>query len=627
MLDFFGHGQHDFGPGMSLLYAVHRLLQLVSAGRVRFVPYALMAQPVRPTLGQVPFGGRGTEVQRVQPGHPWLEGLPREAAVVAGRFEAGAECFVARHRGKFAGCIWTARRKYLEDEVRCDFELTDPQSTIWDFDVYVEPRYRMTRVLATLWLHVNAALHEEGIHWTLSRISQFNTASMRAHQRLGAQRVATAIFLVVGPVEISWCGTPARMHVSLSKRKRIGIRVAPPSEPLRGAIGPSALPSASRRTAALVLGVDSHGLAVIRALADAGVPTYALERDMALPGALTNRLQGLFPTAGFEAEHLIPALRKARQQLAHFDQVSLLAINDRQVEAIGHHIAEVSSLFAVSWADCADAVLELQRKSALQKVSERQGLRYPRSVLFDGVTGVERVRDFRFPMIIKPVRPLSSFKTLLAGGPEELAKLLHERRADLPILGQEYVAGDDTHIHFGALLLDRGHVVHGMTGRKLASHPPARGQTIVAETTQDEEILALTRKFFDGCNLSGPVSLELKRDAEGACWVIEPTVGRTDFWAELCISAGFNQPLLEHQVACGLPVSPAAPMRHCMWYDTERAPLAYLLQSVSRLTWRPGARSQVFPYVGHRDPGPAGRAMRNLVARAVGRVRARTGLT
>jgi predicted ATP-grasp superfamily ATP-dependent carboligase len=357
-------------------------------------------------------------------------------------------------------------------------------------------------------------------------------------------------------------------------------------------------------TAAVVCGLDSHGLAVARALDQAGVPVYALHNSGPLPGAYTKSVRRVFPADDLTSARIVPALLAARRRLPH-KSVALRAVNDRQVGAIATHIGALRPHYRVAWGHSRRTVLDLLRKDKLEAWTRRQGLRYPRSVVFDASTGARAAAGFQFPVIIKPVRPLSSFKTLLAHDLPTLERLLARQAHDLPIAGQEYIEGDDRQIYFGALMLDRGRVVHGMVGRKIASHPPARGQTLVAETVDEPEVLRLTEQFFAGTRLSGPVSLELKRDPQGRYWVIEPTVGRTDFWAQLCISAGFNQPLMEYLLACDLPVSPPdeAPL-DCVWYDSERDPLAFVSSCWQEQRLRPHGKTPVFPYYGHGDWRP-----------------------
>lgn len=375
----------------------------------------------------------------------------------------------------------------------------------------------------------------------------------------------------------------------------------------------------ARSRAALVLGLDSHGLSVVRALADAGVTVYAMERNQLCPGATSNRVKRVFPVKDFDAEHLLPALAQARADMVLHQDVALLAINDRQVAVIARNLERVLADYLVAWAPEAETILTLQRKDTLERIALAQGLHYPRSRIFDRPVIESNAIDLQFPVILKPVQPLSSFKTLLLQDATELAPALERHARDLPILAQEYVTGGDESIFFGALLLDRGRAIYGVAGRKLASYPPARGQTTVAETVDEPEILKLTEQFFAGMNLSGPVSLELKRDEAGRHWVIEPTVGRTDFWSELCVSAGFNQPYMEFQLACGLPIDHPVRTRKCVWYDTEREPLGWLRLAWRESTWRPRGAYQAFPYWGRGDWRPVARAARQFLTDRLGR--------
>jgi hypothetical protein len=164
--------------------------------------------------------------------------------------------------------------------------------------------------------------------------------------------------------------------------------------------------------------------------------------------------------------------------------------------------------------------------------------------------------------------------------------------------------------------------VQEIVGRKIASYPPARGQTTVAETVDAPEVLALTRRFFAGLNLSGPVSLELKRAPDGSFWVIEPTVGRTDFWLELCVAAGFNQVYQEFQLALGQPAQPTALRGPVCWFDGERDILAYWKAVLAHGSLRPfGGKRPVFTFWRAGDQGPFLRACQlGLATRVRGRL-------
>lgn len=195
----------EFGSGgLALMYAAHRLLNRATGGRVAIVPYLLVAQPI----GTAPLSdGRSdvsTRVERVGPGHPLLPSFPRPGDVLARRFSSGAECYAATVKGEFAGHIWIARGRFSEDEVRCVYTWEDAASSVWDFDVYVVPRLRLGRTLSRLWSAVDASLSASGVQWTFSRINRFNTASVKAHLRLGALEVGRLVFVTIGRLQLTW---------------------------------------------------------------------------------------------------------------------------------------------------------------------------------------------------------------------------------------------------------------------------------------------------------------------------------------------------------------------------------------------------------------------------------------
>ena len=131
-------------------------------------------------------------------------------------------------KGSFGGYIWISRGQHAEDEVRCRYILASPERSAWDFDVYVEPRLRLGRTLARLWWHVDQALAGEGVRWCFSRISLFNSGSLAAHQRLGAVRLGTAVFLVLGPAQLAVLSVAPFVHASWGNSPGPQIRLAPP---------------------------------------------------------------------------------------------------------------------------------------------------------------------------------------------------------------------------------------------------------------------------------------------------------------------------------------------------------------------------------------------------------------
>lgn len=213
---------------VALLYALHRVLQKLSGGRAAIVPYLLVAQPVgNPVLAEV-RADAGTVVERIGPGHALLAAFPRPPAVIAQRFADGAECHVATVKGQFAGHIWIARQRYVEDEVRCVYEIAEPATGVWDYDVYVEPRLRLGRTMGRLWKAVDERLAAEGVRWSFSRINRFNAGSVKSHQRLGAVTTGRVVFLVLGPVQLALGRCIGFVQVSLNGASIPHLQLTPP---------------------------------------------------------------------------------------------------------------------------------------------------------------------------------------------------------------------------------------------------------------------------------------------------------------------------------------------------------------------------------------------------------------
>lgn len=220
------------GLGNGLLYAFGQALKRATGGRARLIRYVLVAQPV-PLAGDVQCRpSPKNPIRIVEPGDPLVQQFPRARPVIARRFDAGSLCFAAESGGQFSGFLWLARNAYDEDEVRCRYELAQPECSAWDFDVYVKPAFRIGRTFARLWDAANGHLGAQGVRWSFSRISAFNPASLASHARLGVRTLHTATFLCLGPLQIAVIGAPPFVHLSVSAASRPVLRLHPPGEPI-----------------------------------------------------------------------------------------------------------------------------------------------------------------------------------------------------------------------------------------------------------------------------------------------------------------------------------------------------------------------------------------------------------
>jgi predicted ATP-grasp superfamily ATP-dependent carboligase len=328
-----------------------------------------------------------------------------------------------------------------------------------------------------------------------------------------------------------------------------------------------------------------------------------LESDPSLPGNRT-RCGVVRRVPGIHGETLIQVLQGLAAEFPAQHRPAVFLTNDRMTETVAANAAVLTTRYRISWLDAAPAVVELLTKSRLGERCRLTGLRYPRTVLLDEAEpdSGEQVTRLEFPVILKPVKPLAGFKTLVIHEPGGLPAALDRVRGSLPVIAQEFIAGDDTSIRFGAVCFDRGRPIARFEGRKLRSRP--MGHTTVAVSARDDEVHALTLQFFQGLELSGPASLELKRDPEGRYWVIEPTVGRTDFWVDLCVANAVNLPFVEYRVAWRLPPPDSRQEDRYLWLNGERDPFALAWVAANHPSELRGRRTRGV-YLSTSDPRPA----------------------
>jgi predicted ATP-grasp superfamily ATP-dependent carboligase len=369
---------------------------------------------------------------------------------------------------------------------------------------------------------------------------------------------------------------------------------------------------------AVVVGLCAHGLAVARALDACGVRVHALEQDPSLPGCRSRAAHVSF-ARDINGEGLIPALIDRARELGSAEPPVLFLTNDNMVRTIADRWPELAPYYRLSWSGRRAEVRMLLEKSELEARCATTGSAYPHSMLVDAATDLGEVRArLELPVIAKPVRPLSSFKVRVLATLDELARLRAEHAAALPFLVQSYVPGGDERIRFCALYLDRGREIARFDGRKLRSRP--MGHTTIAEPSSSEPVHAETHRFLAGLELTGPVSVEWKLDPTDRPWIIEPTVGRTDFWIDVCIANGVNLPWIEYCHQAGLPLPQARQRYDRTWINTERDPAALTWWAGQVARRRANAGRPRFPYLSAADPCPIPQATLRAAQRLLRRL-------
>lgn len=211
-----------------LFFLVARMLSKLSGRRARIVRYYLVAQPVPQVTSSTRPSLKST-VAFINAGDPLTQQFPRTPEVITKRYQNGDRCLAAKAGERFAGFIWLARGGYDEDMVRCRYEFAHPDQSAWDYDVFVEPDFRVGRTFARLWDTANQQLRAEGVQWCFSRIESSNPSSLQAHRRLGIRKLFSVTFICVGLVQLTFAGAAPYIHLATSIRSRPTIRLTPPA--------------------------------------------------------------------------------------------------------------------------------------------------------------------------------------------------------------------------------------------------------------------------------------------------------------------------------------------------------------------------------------------------------------
>jgi GNAT superfamily N-acetyltransferase len=212
----------------AIIHIVSRVVRAASLGKCELRRHYFFSQPVR-TIPLLPARrGANISVRAAAPDDAIVASFPRPQPEIAARFACGAECLVAEISGTLAGFFWLQAGGFWDEEVGSHFSPSPAAITVWDFDMYVDPKHRGGLVFARLWDAVNQHLSQRGVRFSVSRVLADNEDSLRAHARLGAFPVGSAIGIAVG--RRRWLISTLRMQPLPSAGKNPHVSRAVPAE-------------------------------------------------------------------------------------------------------------------------------------------------------------------------------------------------------------------------------------------------------------------------------------------------------------------------------------------------------------------------------------------------------------
>lgn len=326
-------------------------------------------------------------------------------------------------------------------------------------------------------------------------------------------------------------------------------------------------------TPAVVVGAGINGLGVARSLARARVPVWLIDSDARRPEMHTRAAKPLQIEA-LHGEVLVDELGRLAMTRFSGMRPVLLLTQEESVKAVSHQRDRLSELFRFNLPS-REIVDALQHKHGFQRLAEQFGGPIPSLVHVRTPEDLPALEKLRYPVVVKPGERHAgygrqfkkAYRVENAGDAVALVRRILPVMPDVVV--QEWTEGPDSNIYFCLQYLDRqGQVTASFTGRKIRSWPPQVGGT--ASCTAAPEAHAalsdLTARFFQSAGVVGMAAMEYKRDARsGEFRMVEPTIGRTDYQAEVATLNGVNLPYAAYCAELGLPCPKQVPIRPLSW--------------------------------------------------------------
>jgi len=346
-------------------------------------------------------------------------------------------------------------------------------------------------------------------------------------------------------------------------------------EQFRGRNGLERALTSLDRPPVVVVGLCSHGLAIVRTFARKGIPVFAIESDFHQPSART-RYGIKVHCSSLYGPDLLRLLDAIGQRAAH--KPLLLVTNDKMVRLVNPHQAELRKRFHLAFPDpgLLDRLID---KEPLAEIMQSRGLRIPETRLAGSIEAARRgAAEVGYPCIVKPAEPMSTFKALLVRDEATLTRVLESHPEISRFVLQTWIEGGDEQIIFTYFYFGKdGRPLASFVGQKIRQHPRFLGAGSAARGIDRPDLIEEGLKLFDGLGYTGLGSVEFKLDPQGTPYFIEPTVGRTDYPLKTSLVNGVDLVSAAYDdLALGRAVASPPQKNRKAWVDLDRDWEVYL---------------------------------------------------
>jgi len=317
-------------------------------------------------------------------------------------------------------------------------------------------------------------------------------------------------------------------------------------------------------TPAVVVGGGLNALGIVRSLGAAGVPLTVVDTDAHSP-AMQSRYGSKLLVPSLEGDALVASLLTLASNWG--TPAMLFVTEEKGVNTISEQRHRLAAPYLLRLPQH-ERLLQLMHKQGFAELAQACNAIVPKTVHISRTADLAQLEDLRFPCVFKPsqknydygARFQKAYKVASADEVRALYVQIEPVMADMVV--QEWIEGEDDEIYFCLQYVGREKQrVSSFVGRKIRSWPPRIGGTASCTAAWEfhDTLSARTHEFFVAAGFSGMGSMEYKRDSrDGQFYMVEPTVGRTDYQEEVATLNGVNIPLAAYLHEAELP-PPNAP--------------------------------------------------------------------
>ena len=261
---------------------------------------------------------------------------------------------------------------------------------------------------------------------------------------------------------------------------------------------------------AVVLGLHICGLGVVRSLAcDPNIRILGVGKESAV-GKYSQYFDEVFTYLTDDYEEKLHILQQINAK--YNVVIPFPAGHDFWVNLLWQERKSLENFII----DYNETVVKLMDKSYQMKIARELEVPYPESLTVVKSNDLDKVEEFKFPIIVKPVERnrshqvfrLKTFHTYI-----QFYRTIHKYLGQVSFIVSKMITGPDSSIYsYGSYAKD-GNIIQDFTGRKLTQKPSHFGVAGLAETVQNHGVIReYSQRIIRKTIFSGISQIEFKKD-------------------------------------------------------------------------------------------------------------------